>query len=151
MSDKKEIRTPLAPAPVGPYVQACRQGEMVFISGQIPLDPKTGQIIGANVAEQTAVVLTHLKNILDVIEGTLSHIVKTTVYLTNLDHFDQMNAVYARAFNFNPPARATVEVSRLPKGALVEIDAIALVPVRRAAGMGIGLGLGGGSSQAGGE
>lgn len=141
MSEKKEIKTPLAPQPIGPYVQACRQDDMVFVSGQIPIDPRTGQLIGRNVAEQTAVVLTHIKNILDSIEGALSHVVKTTVYMVDLSQFDMMNEVYSKAFNFNPPARATVQVSALPKGAMVEIDAIAIVPKREMpanAGLGFG-------------
>lgn len=131
MADKSEVRTPLAPQPIGPYVQACRSGDFVFISGQIPVDPNTGAVIGRNVAEQTAVVLTHIKNILDAIEGALANVVKTTVFLTDLAAFDQMNAVYERAFNFNPPARSTVQVSRLPKDVMVEIEAIAHVPKRK--------------------
>jgi len=125
---KVEIKTPLAPQPIGPYVQACRQGDMVFLSGQIPVDPNTGQVIGRNVAEQTAVVLTHIKNILDAVEGGLSNIVKTTVFMTDLTQFDQMNQIYARAFPFNPPARSTVQVSRLPKDVMIEIECVAIVP-----------------------
>jgi 2-iminobutanoate/2-iminopropanoate deaminase len=130
MADKSIVLTHIAPEPVGPYSQAIRSGDLVFISGQIPIDPKSGQLIGRNVAEQTAVVLTHIKNILDAIEGALGNVVKTTVFLTDLAAFEEMNSVYERAFNFEPPARSCVQVAALPKGASVEIEAIAVVKRR---------------------
>jgi 2-iminobutanoate/2-iminopropanoate deaminase len=121
-----EIRTEAAPAPVGPYSQAIRLDELVFISGQIPLDPKTGEIVRADIEEETRQVLANLKAVLEASGSTLSRVVKATVYLTDMSLFPRINAVYAEAFDSDPaPARATVEVSALPLGAHVEIDAIA--------------------------
>jgi 2-iminobutanoate/2-iminopropanoate deaminase len=130
MKDKFPIESPHTPAAIGPYSPGIKVGRMVFISGQIPVHPKNGQVVGKNVAEQTEVVLRFIKALLDQTEGALANVVKTTVYLTDLSTFDEMNAVYAKHFDYNPPARATVEVSRLPKGVLVEIDAIAMLPER---------------------
>jgi 2-iminobutanoate/2-iminopropanoate deaminase len=121
-----EIRTEAAPAPVGPYSQAIRLDELVFISGQIPLDPKTGEIVRADIEEETRQVLANLKAVLEASGSALSCVVKATVYLTDMSLFPRINAVYAEAFDSDPaPARATVEVSALPLGAHVEIDAIA--------------------------
>jgi len=124
------VATPNAPAAVGPYSQAIKVGNMIFCSGQIPLHPKTGEIAGADVAAQTEQVLQNLSAVLDVTGSGLYQIVKTTVYLKNMGDFAAMNEVYARHFPVDPPARATVEVARLPKDVLVEIDCIAVIPHR---------------------
>ena len=129
MTDKTrqtEIRTDAAPAPVGPYSQAIQLGDLIFVSGQIPLDPKTGEIVSGEIEEQTRQVLRNLKAVLEAADSDLSRVVKATVYLTDMSLFPRINAVYAEAFDADPaPARATVEVSALPLGAHVEIDAIA--------------------------
>jgi len=123
-----EIRTEAAPAPVGPYSQAIGLGELVFVSGQIPLDPKTGEIVPGEIEDETRQVLANLKAVLEAAGSGLACVVKATVYLTDMSLFPRINAVYAEAFDSDPapaPARATVEVSALPLGAHVEIDAIA--------------------------
>ena len=121
-----EIRTEAAPAPVGPYSQAIRLDELVFVSGQIPLDPETGKIVAGEIEDETRQVLANLKAVLEASGSELSCVVKATVYLTDMSLFPRINAVYAEAFDSDPaPARATVEVSALPLGAHVEIDAIA--------------------------
>jgi len=130
MDQKVPIVCPLTPPAIGPYSQAIKVGNLVFVSGQIPIHPQTGAVVGQDVAQQTEVVLRFLTAILSQVEATLVHVVKTTVYMTDLSQFEQMNSVYARHFNYNPPARATVEVSRLPKGVMVEIDAVAVLPDR---------------------
>jgi 2-iminobutanoate/2-iminopropanoate deaminase len=124
------VSSSLAPKAVGPYSQAVKFGNVIYCSGQIPLDPKTGEVVGTDVATQTAQVLKNLEHVLNVVESGLYQVLKTTVYLTNLDDFAEMNEVYAGFFRVDPPARATVEVSRLPKGVLVEIDCIAALPNR---------------------
>src|SRR5688572_5971135 len=106
---------------------------MIFCSGQIPLDPKTGQIVGTDVATQTEQVLRNLTSVLDVTNSGLFQVCKTTVFLKNMEDFPAMNAVYAKYFPVDPPARSTVEASRLPKDVLVEIDCIAIVPQRNQA------------------
>ena len=121
-----EIRTEAAPAPVGPYSQAIGLNGLVFVSGQIPLDPKTGEIVRGEIEDETRQVLANLKAVLEASRSELSCVVKATVYLTDMSLFPRINAVYAEAFDTDPaPARATVEVSALPLGAHVEIDAIA--------------------------
>jgi 2-iminobutanoate/2-iminopropanoate deaminase len=123
---KIEIRTGAAPAPVGPYSQAIRMGELVFLSGQIPLDPNTGAIVPGEIEDETRQVLKNLKAVLEASGSELARVIKTTVYLTDMSLFPRVNAIYAEAFDTDPaPARATVEVSALPLGAHVEIDAIA--------------------------
>jgi 2-iminobutanoate/2-iminopropanoate deaminase len=123
-----EIRTEAAPAPVGPYSQAIRLGELVFVSGQIPLDPKTGEIVSGEIEDEARQVLTNLKAVLGASGSELACVVKATVYLTDMRLFPRINAIYAEAFSADPaPARATVEVSALPLGARVEIDAIAFI------------------------
>ncbi|AXA35621.1 MAG: RidA family protein [Candidatus Hydrogenedentota bacterium] len=126
--NKVPIVSPLAPAAIGPYSQAIKCGEFIFCSGQIPLDPKTGQVVGSDVATQTERVLENLRGILEAAGSGLFQIVKTTVYLKNMEDFPAMNEVYAKYFPVDPPARATVEVSRLPKDVLVEIECIAHMP-----------------------
>jgi 2-iminobutanoate/2-iminopropanoate deaminase len=123
---KKIISTSDAPAAVGPYSQAVRSGAMVFCAGQIPLDPKTGQIVPGDINEQTKRVLENLSAILRAENLNFSHVVKTTIFLTSMGDFQSVNEIYGTYFRENPPARATVEVSALPKGAKVEIEAIAM-------------------------
>jgi 2-iminobutanoate/2-iminopropanoate deaminase len=122
---KQVISTPKAPAAIGPYSQAIRSGNLVFASGQIPLDPDTGQIVEGDAARQTARVLHNLSAVLEAAGSSLQQVLKTTVYLKDLTDFAQMNEVYAQFFAACPPARSTVEVARLPRNVLVEIDVIA--------------------------
>jgi len=123
---KREIvRTSMAPAAIGPYSQAVRAGGFLFCSGQIPLDPATGKLVPGGIAEQTERVLRNLEAVLTAGGASLAAVVKTTVYLVDLGEFPAMNAVYAKFFPGEPPARATVEVSKLPAGARVEIEAVA--------------------------
>jgi 2-iminobutanoate/2-iminopropanoate deaminase len=128
MAEKQAVRTEEAPAPFqgAPYSQAIRAGGLVFVSGQVALTPGASELVGSGVAEQTEQVLANLRAILEAAGSGLDRVVKTTVYLRNLDDFQAMNDVYRRYVGEVPPARATVEVSALPSGALVEIDAIAL-------------------------
>ena len=122
---KKVISTNAAPQAIGPYSQAIEAGGFIFVSGQIPLVPETGELVKGDVEAQTARVLDNLKAILEAAGSSLAAAVKTTVYITNMDDFARVNAVYSRYFEKDCPARVCVEVSRLPKGALVEIDVIA--------------------------
>jgi 2-iminobutanoate/2-iminopropanoate deaminase len=128
MPDKEAVRTEAAPAPFqgAPYSQAIRAGELVFVSGQLALQPGSSGIAGEGIAGQTEQVFANLRAILEAAGTGLDRIVKTTVYLRNLDDFQGMNDVYRQHVGDVPPARATVEVSGLPSGALVEIDAVAL-------------------------
>jgi endoribonuclease L-PSP, putative len=123
---KKIISTKDAPAAVGPYSQAIRAGSMVFCAGQIPLDPKSGQIESQDVGEQAKRVLENIGAVLQAAQLNFSHVVKTTVFLIDLADFQTVNAIYAGFFRENPPARSTIQVSALPKGARVEIEAIAV-------------------------
>ncbi|MDH3283238.1 MAG: RidA family protein [Acidobacteriota bacterium] len=120
------VATKHAPAAIGPYSQAVMAGGLVFCSGQIPLDPGTGEMKGTTVAEQTQRALQNLAAVLDAAGSGLGQVVKTTVFLKNMAAFAEMNAVYEEAFGEHRPARAAVEVSELPRGALVEIEAVAL-------------------------
>lgn len=120
----KVISTPAAPAAVGPYVQAVQAGDFVFLSGQIPLVPETGLLVSQNVAEQTEQVLKNLKAVCEAAGGGLNKITKCTVFMTDLAHFQEMNEVYARHFAEHKPARSTIQVAALPRGAAVEIEAI---------------------------
>ena len=122
---RKVISTDQAPAAVGPYSQAIQTQHSLFISGQLPIDPETGQLVEGSIQDQTRQVLQNILAILRAAKLERSDIVKTTVYLRNLDDFDAVNEVYAAVLGQNPPARACVEVSRLPKDALIEIEAIA--------------------------
>lgn len=123
--EKKPIQTPQAPSAIGPYSQAIRIGEFLFTSGQIALDPKTMVMMNGEIEEETERVLNNLQEILKADSLSLAHVVKTTVYLTDLGEFSRMNQVYEKFFNKTKPARACVQVAALPKGAKVEIDAIA--------------------------
>ena len=127
MNERKRIVTSSAPAAIGPYSQAIVASGLVHCSGQIALDPKSGSLISGDVGAQTERVLENLKAVLAAAGSDFSRAVKCTVYLKSIDDFSAMNAVYGRYFSgAEPPARATVEVARLPKGALVEIDCMAL-------------------------
>lgn len=119
------VSTTNAPAAIGPYSQAIRSGNMLFLSGQIPLDPATGQVSGSTVDEQAKRVLDNLKAVLVANDMTMANVVSTTVYMRDLDDFTAMNKVYGSYFSSNPPARATVQVARLPRDVMVEISAIA--------------------------
>ena len=114
-----------APKAIGPYSQGIKAGGFVFVSGQVALDPKTGQMVGADVAAQTERVLENLQAIVEAAGSDLERVVKTTVYLRTMNDFAAMNEVYKKYFKSEPPARATVAVAGLPKDALVEIDVVA--------------------------
>jgi 2-iminobutanoate/2-iminopropanoate deaminase len=120
------IATDQAPKAIGPYSQAIRANGLVFVSGQIPLDPATQQLIEGDVPAQTDRILRNIKGILEAAGTSTDKVVKTTVFLKNMSEFAAMNEVYGKYFSSNPPARSTVEVSRLPKDVLVEIDVIAV-------------------------
>jgi 2-iminobutanoate/2-iminopropanoate deaminase len=120
------IRTDGAPQAIGPYSQAIRAAGFVFASGQIPTDPATGQFVSGGVAEQTEQVLKNLSAVLEAAGSSLGRVVKTTVFLADMNDFAAMNEVYGRYFKEDAPARATVEAARLPRDARVEIEAIAL-------------------------
>jgi 2-iminobutanoate/2-iminopropanoate deaminase len=122
---KKPIRTERAPGAIGPYSQAIEAAGLVWASGQIPLDPATGAIVPGGIEEQTARALENVRAILEAAGTGLDRAVKTVVYLADLSDFEAMNRVYATFFPGVPPARATVEVSRLPRGARIEIDVVA--------------------------
>lgn len=119
------IKSRRGPAALGAYSQAVRAGDFVFISGQIPLNPETGEVVFAHIQEQTERILVNIRNILQDNGMDLEDIVKTTVYLELMDDLSRVNEVYSRFFGENPPARAVVEVSRLPKDVAIEIEAIA--------------------------
>ncbi len=124
---KEIISTPNAPAAIGPYSQAVRAGGFVFVSGQIPIDPATGEVVEPSIAVQTARSLTNVQNILAAAGAGMGDVVKTTVFLKDMNDFAAMNDVYRTFFTGDCPARAAVEVGRLPKDVLVEIEAIAAV------------------------
>jgi 2-iminobutanoate/2-iminopropanoate deaminase len=122
---KKIISTKDAPAAIGPYSQAVEAGGLIFISGQLPIDPATGAMAPAEIKAQTEAVIKNLEGILKSEGLSLEHVLKTTVFMADLGQFAAMNEVYGRFFAANPPARATIEVKALPKAALVEIEAVA--------------------------
>lgn len=124
---KEIISTPNAPAAIGPYSQAVRAGSLLFVSGQIPLDPASGQLVENTIQAQAACSLENLKAILTQAGGTLDNVVKTTVFLKDMEDFVEMNRVYKTYFPENCPARSAVQVARLPKDVLVEIEAIAVL------------------------
>lgn len=125
MATKHIIRCAEAPAAIGPYSQAVRTGDLLFCAGQIPLDPVTGQLVAGDIKAQTERALLNVKAILEAERLTFAHVVKTTVFLTDLADFAAMNEVYAKFFTSDFPARSTVQVAALPKGARVEIEVIA--------------------------
>jgi len=124
--DKKTIKTMEAPQAIGPYSQAVEAGGFVFVSGQIPIEPKTGNLLQADMKSQTKLVMDNAKAILAAAGCGMSQVVKTTIYLKNMADFTSMNEVYGGYFPSDPPARATIEVSRLPKDVAVEMDFIAV-------------------------
>lgn len=124
--EKETVTTDKAPGAIGPYSQAIKAGGMVFCSGQIPIDPSTGDFVSDSVAEQTEQVLKNLSEVLTAAGADLGSVVKTTVFLADMNDFAEMNEVYATYFSENKPARATVQAARLPRDARVEIDCIAL-------------------------
>jgi 2-iminobutanoate/2-iminopropanoate deaminase len=124
---KKIISTGRAPKAIGPYSQAVVVNGFAFLSGQIPLDPETNQLIEGDIADQTARVLENLKAVLEACGSSLDRVVKTTVFMKDMGEFPKMNEVYGRYFAENPPARATVEAARLPRDVRVEIECIAEV------------------------
>ena len=123
---KKIVSTSDAPAAIGPYSQAVRSGSMLFCAGQIPLDPKTGQIVSEDVAEQTRRVLENIAGLLKAAKMSFAHVVKTTIFLTSMGDFQAVNEVYATYFKEDPPARSTVAVAALPKNAKIEIEVLAM-------------------------
>lgn len=123
---KETVSTDKAPGAIGPYSQAIKAGGMVFCSGQIPIDPATGEFVSNAVSEQTEQVLKNLSEVLAAAGTSLDNVVKTTVFLADMNDFVEMNEVYGRFFTDNKPARATVQAARLPRDARVEIDCIAL-------------------------
>ena len=122
---KQVILTDRGPKPIGPYSQAVRSNGFLFVSGQVALDPKSGEFVGTDIRQQTERTLENLKAILEAAGVSQSHVVKTTVFLKDMNDFTAMNETYARYFTAAPPARSTVQAARLPKDALVEIDVIA--------------------------
>lgn len=128
---RDRIHTDKAPKAIGPYSQAIRAGGMLFVSGQIALDPETGTVLDGDVAAQTERLMTSATAILEAGGASLSSVVKTTVYLTDMAHFAPMNEVYGRFFESDPPARSTVAVAGLPRNVLVEIDFVAIATSER--------------------
>lgn len=124
---KQVISTEKAPSAIGPYSQAIRIGNLVFCSGQIPIDPETGEFVSGGIKEQTEQVLKNLTAVLESAGATLQNVVKTTVFLADMNDFAAMNEVYAKFFSDNKPARSTVQAARLPRDAKVEIECIAII------------------------
>ena len=124
---KKVIQTEKAPKAIGPYSQAIRTDTMVYTAGQIGIDPASGELIAVSVEEQTRQALTNVRNVLEAAGSSMENVVKTTVFLKDMNDFSKMNAIYAEFFGENPPARSTIAVAGLPKGGLVEIEAVALL------------------------
>ena len=124
---KNVIHTDKAPKAIGPYSQAIRTESMVYTAGQIGIDPVTGELIGSTVEEQTRQALTNLRSVLEAAGSSIDQVVKTTVFLKDMNDFAKMNPIYAEFFGENPPARSTIAVAGLPKGGLVEIEVVALI------------------------
>jgi 2-iminobutanoate/2-iminopropanoate deaminase len=122
---RQAVSTPSAPQAIGPYSQGIKAGSLLFVSGQVPIDPATGNIVDGDIGAQTHRVFRNIGEILKAGGASFDHVVRTTVFLADMNDFAAMNAVYATYFNAPAPARATVQVSRLPKDARVEIDVIA--------------------------
>ena len=129
-SVRQRIQTDKAPAAIGPYSQAIKAGGFVFVSGQIPTDPETGEFVAGGITEQTDRVLRNLRAVLEAAGSGLDQVVKTTVFLADMNDFAKMNEVYAKQFKQPYPARSTVQVARLPRDARIEIDVIAVFPDR---------------------
>jgi len=124
---KKVIQTEKAPKAIGPYSQAIQAGNFLFLSGQIPLDPETGELVKGDIRQQTKQVLKNIKGILESQKLGMEDVVKVTIFLKDIGNFNQVNEVYATYFPSSPPARSTVEVAKLPRDADIEIEAIALI------------------------
>jgi len=122
---KQSVHSPAAPAAIGPYSPAIRVGELLFCSGQVPLDPATGELVPGDIAAQTNQSLRNMKAVLEAAGATMDQVVKTTIFLVDMGDFAKVNEVYGKFFSTTPPARSTVQVSALPKGARVEVEAIA--------------------------
>jgi 2-iminobutanoate/2-iminopropanoate deaminase len=123
---KKVIQTDKAPKAIGPYSQAIQAGNMIFLSGQIPIDPKTGELTGGDIRQQTQQVLENIKGLLESQGLGMGDVIKVTIFLKDMGNFNQVNEVYATYFSSSPPARSTVEVAKLPRNVEIEIEAIAL-------------------------
>lgn len=121
----KKISTDQAPVAVGPYSQAINSNNLIFVSGQIPLDPESGELVAGDIAEQTTRVLKNIKAVVEAAGSSMNHVVKTEIYLTDISTFQEVNRIYATFFTATRPARQTMEVSALPLGAMVEISCIA--------------------------
>jgi 2-iminobutanoate/2-iminopropanoate deaminase len=128
MTLKRAVRSDRAPKPIGPYSQAIVVGKLVWVSGQTPLDPATGEMVQGTVADETRQVLRNLAAVLASAGTSLEHAIKASVFLTDMADFEEMNGVYAEFFREIPPARSTVAVRQLPRGARVEIDLVAAIP-----------------------
>ena len=128
MTEKQVISTEKAPRAIGPYSAAIRVGTMIFTAGQIPIDPATGEIVAGGIEAEARQALTNLKHVLEASGAGMEDVVKTTVFLANMEDFPKLNAIYAEFFTEKPPARSTVAVKTLPKGVRVEIEAIAVLP-----------------------
>jgi len=127
MMKKKVVQTEGAPKAIGPYSQAIQAGGFLFLSGQIPLDPRTGELIKGDIDLQTKRVLENIKGVLESQKLGMEDVVKVTIFLKNIENFNQVNEIYGTYFPTSPPARSTVEVARLPRNAEIEIEAIALI------------------------
>ena len=125
--NKKVIQTEKAPKAIGPYSQAIQAGNFLFLSGQIPLDPKTGELVKGDIRKQTQQVLENIKGILESQGLGMENVVKSTIFLKDIANFNQVNEVYATYFPSSPPARSTIEVTKLPRNTDIEIEAIALI------------------------
>ena len=124
---KKVIHTDKAPQAIGPYSQAIQAGNFLFLSGQIPLDPKTGELAKGDIREQTKQVLENIKGVLESQKLGMGNVVKATIFLKDIGNFNQVNEVYATYFPSSPPARSTVEVSKLPRNTEIEIEVVAIL------------------------
>ena len=129
MVKKKVVQTEKAPKAIGPYSQAIQAGNFLFLSGQIPIDPKTGELVKGDIRKQTQQVLENIKGILESQGLGMENVVKSTIFLKDIANFNQVNEVYATYFPSSPPARSTVEVAKLPRDADIEIEAIAVIGV----------------------
>ena len=122
----EKLNTNKAPAAVGPYSQAVKTGDMLYTSGQIPLDPVSGEIVGSSITEQAEQVMKNMKNLLEAAGTSIDQVVKTSVFIKNMDDFATINGIYAKYFEKDCPARSCVEIARLPKDVLLEMEAIAV-------------------------
>ena len=125
--EKRVIQTERAPKAIGPYSQAIQAGGFLFLSGQVPLDPKTGELVKGDIGQQTKQVLENIEGVLESQNLGMEDVVKATIFLKNIENFNQVNEVYSSYFPTSPPARSTVEVARLPRDVEIEIEAIALI------------------------